>query len=71
MTILDNQIPDHYCDPDALKMRKKFKQNRNELVKRLMKLYNAHVFGDKLNDVPVTWSKKLTKTAGICKSRKM
>lgn len=36
-----------------------------------MKLYNDRVFDNKLKDVPVSWSKNLTKTAGYCRNRKM
>ncbi|XP_020783564.2 germ cell nuclear acidic protein isoform X2 [Boleophthalmus pectinirostris] len=44
-----------------------FKQNKEELTSRLFKLYNASVFDGKLPaSMPVTWNKKMRKTAGYC-----
>lgn len=36
-----------------------------------MKIFNDQVFGSKLKGIPVTWSNKLTSTAGYCRNRKM
>ncbi|CAH1268589.1 GCNA [Branchiostoma lanceolatum] len=44
-----------------------FKKNREELVKKLFKLYNETVFDNKLSaDMSVTWNNKMRKTAGFC-----
>lgn len=62
------RISKENCHPDAIRYRTNFKSNRDELSDYLYKLYNENVFDNKLN-VPVLWNKKLTKTAGRCKSR--
>ncbi|KAG4076536.1 hypothetical protein HA402_011352 [Bradysia odoriphaga] len=66
-----NLIPEQHCDPEALKLRKNFKRHRTELVTRLMSIYNKYVFDNRLKDVSVSWNKKLTTTAGICRIRKI
>ncbi|XP_037032807.1 uncharacterized protein LOC119071854 [Bradysia coprophila] len=66
-----NLIPDQHCDLEALQFRKNFKRHRTELVTRLMLIYNKYVFNNQLKDVPVSWNKKMTKTAGVCRSRKI
>ncbi|XP_072519954.1 germ cell nuclear acidic protein [Salminus brasiliensis] len=44
-----------------------FKQNKEELTKKLYQLYNTSVFDSKLpTDMSVTWNTKLRKTAGYC-----
>ncbi|XP_056898872.1 germ cell nuclear acidic protein [Takifugu flavidus] len=44
-----------------------FKQKKEELTSRLYQLYNASVFDNKLPaNMPVTWNKKMRKTAGYC-----
>ncbi|KAI8499863.1 hypothetical protein Bbelb_221800, partial [Branchiostoma belcheri] len=44
-----------------------FKKHREELVKKLFKLYNETVFDNKLPaDMSVTWNNKMRKTAGFC-----
>ncbi|XP_078682366.1 uncharacterized protein LOC144916844 [Branchiostoma floridae x Branchiostoma belcheri] len=44
-----------------------FKKHREELVKKLFKLYNETVFDNKLpSDMSVTWNNKMRKTAGFC-----
>ncbi|KAL6479988.1 hypothetical protein MHYP_G00110210 [Metynnis hypsauchen] len=44
-----------------------FKQNKEELTKKLYQLYNASVFESKLPaDMSVTWNTKMRKTAGYC-----
>lgn len=53
------------CHPDAIKFRKSFNPNKGELTEILYKLYNEKVFENRLN-LPITWNKKLTSTAGRC-----
>lgn len=53
------------CHPDAVKFRKNFSANREELTQKLYKLYNDDVFEKKL-DIQISWNKKLTATAGRC-----
>ncbi|XP_066504531.1 germ cell nuclear acidic protein [Hoplias malabaricus] len=44
-----------------------FKQNKEELTKKLYELYNTSVFESKLpTDMSVTWNTKMRKTAGYC-----
>lgn len=55
-------------DPEALKFVANFKQNKEELVLKLFKLYNKTVFEEKLpEDLPIKWSSRLLKTAGCCR----
>ncbi|XP_076825920.1 germ cell nuclear acidic protein-like [Clavelina lepadiformis] len=49
-----------------------FKRCRVELTARLFKLFNASVFESKLpSELEVTWAKRLTKTAGITKCKRV
>ncbi|XP_071313229.1 germ cell nuclear acidic protein [Trachinotus anak] len=44
-----------------------FKQNKDDLTRRLYQLYNTSVFDSKLPvNMSVTWNKKMRKTAGYC-----
>ncbi|XP_028272344.1 germ cell nuclear acidic protein isoform X2 [Parambassis ranga] len=44
-----------------------FKQNKEELTRKLYQLYNTTVFDSKLPiNMSVTWNKKMRKTAGYC-----
>jgi len=63
---LDVSMNQGLCDPEAIHFRNNFKTKKVELTARLFKLYNEKVFDGLLLDVPVTWSKKLTSTAGRC-----
>ncbi|KAJ6628661.1 Germ cell nuclear acidic protein [Pseudolycoriella hygida] len=58
-------IPIEHCHPDAIKFREKLK--RDELVTLLMKYFNEFVFNNQLINVPVSWSNKLSATAGFCR----
>ncbi|XP_036423811.1 acidic repeat-containing protein [Colossoma macropomum] len=52
--------------PDSAYCRS-FKQNKEELTKKLYQLYNTSVFESKLpTDMSVTWNTKMRKTAGYC-----
>ena len=56
--------------PDAKKYIEKYKKNKEELAIMLFKMYNATVFGDCLpSNMPLIWSKTLTKTAGRCRQK--
>ena len=55
------------CHPDALPYVKNFKKNKEELVDKLYKYYNKHVFDGKLPpSMNIKWNQRLTKTAGYC-----
>ncbi|XP_028397689.1 acidic repeat-containing protein-like [Dendronephthya gigantea] len=46
---------------------KLWRKSRDRLVDELFKCYNETVFGNKLPvDLPITWNKQMTKTAGFC-----
>ncbi|CAM1308735.1 ACRC (predicted) [Pycnogonum litorale] len=56
--------------PDARKYTKRFKSGREELSKRIYKIFNEHVFDEKLaEDMEIIWKPRLTKTAGRCCSK--
>ena len=48
----------------------KFKNKREQLTKSTFDHFNQIVFGKKLESVEVTWSKRLTTTAGICRLKR-
>ncbi|TPX35869.1 hypothetical protein SmJEL517_g01696 [Synchytrium microbalum] len=50
--------------PSATPASKKFKQTRESMAQSLYAEFNTRVFGNRLNDVAITWSVKLNKTAG-------
>lgn len=62
---LDVTLNKSLCHPEALLYRENFKLKKQELADKLYKLYNDKVFDSRL-DVPVSWNKKLTNTAGRC-----
>ncbi|CAH8524913.1 unnamed protein product [Heterobilharzia americana] len=54
--------------PDALKFVQKFKPNRCELAEKLYQIYNEKIFCNQLpSKLEITWSRRLLKTAGLCK----
>lgn len=57
------------CHPDAVKFRKNYNANKEELGEILYKLFNDKIFDGKLN-TPISWNKKLQTTAGRCCQRK-
>ena len=55
------------CHPEALPYIKDFKKKKEELVEKLYKYYNTHVFDDKLpSSMNIKWNARLRKTAGYC-----
>merc|ERR1712098_412511 len=59
------------CHPQALPYIKNFKKNKEELAKRLYQLYNLEIFENALpDDMQITWNVRLTKTAGLCYSKR-
>ncbi|CAO1382378.1 unnamed protein product [Diamesa serratosioi] len=62
---LDVTLNKSLCHPEALLYRENFKLKKLELTEKLYKLYNDKVFDNRL-EVPVSWNKKLTNTAGRC-----
>ncbi|XP_002127453.2 uncharacterized protein LOC100181834 [Ciona intestinalis] len=50
---------------------KQFRRNADSMTKKLFKLFNTSVFDNRLpEDMEVSWSKRLTKTAGITKCKR-
>lgn len=58
-----------FCHPDALYYRDNYRTKKEDLANILYELYNKNLFGNKLN-VPLTWNKKLSNTAGRCLNKK-
>ena len=72
LSSLSAESGDPRSHPEAIKYVKNFRRHKQELVQLLFKLYNVQAFGSSLpNDLPITWSNRLTKTAGVCVQRKM
>ncbi|KAF5277771.1 hypothetical protein FQR65_LT03751 [Abscondita terminalis] len=58
------------CDPSARIFRGNFKGYKDELLKRLFKLYNDKVFDNKLpEDILFEWNDRMRGTAGFCYCR--
>lgn len=58
----------HY---DAKKYRLDYKNQKEELCKKLYELYNEKVFDDKLpRDMPIEWNIRMRGTAGYCYNKK-
>ncbi|XP_055607019.1 uncharacterized protein LOC129754802 [Uranotaenia lowii] len=62
---LDSKVPISECHKDAIKYRQKYNANKDELMHKLYDIFNERVFKGKL-EVPLSWNKKLTNTAGRC-----
>lgn len=58
-----------FCHPDALYYRDNYRLKKEDLSKILYDMYNEKLFTNKLN-VPITWNKKLSNTAGRCLNKK-
>lgn len=63
-------VPVSYCDSNALYYRRDFKRNREDLLNRLIKLYNHKVFDEKLDNVSISWSKSRLKADSNCEYHK-
>ncbi|KAL8621066.1 hypothetical protein ACOMHN_040591 [Nucella lapillus] len=69
---LSSHIPDHLKDGEARSYIVHFKRKQEELSSRLFKLFNFTVFENQLSaDLPVVWNKRLLKTAGLCKQKRV
>ncbi|KAK4880269.1 hypothetical protein RN001_008415 [Aquatica leii] len=61
-----------HCDPSAKLFRNNFKGYKDELLKRLFKLYNETVFDNKIpEDTLFQWNERMRGTAGFCYCRKV
>lgn len=57
--------------PNAKKYRLDYKSNKEELCKKLYKLYNEKVFDNKLpQDMSIEWNVRMRGTAGYCYNKK-
>jgi len=71
LSSLTAETPIHRCHPEAKKYLTKFNNSKVELSKRLYQLYNTECFDSCLpNDFEISWNVRLTKTAGLCYSRR-
>ena len=71
LSSLTIDTPRQRCHPDALKYISDFKKKKEELSKRLYHLYNKEIFDGCLPaDMEITWNVRLTKTAGLCYSKR-
>jgi len=71
LSSLTIDTPKYRCHPDALQYVSNFKKKKEELAKRLYHLYNKQIFDGILPaDMEITWNVRLTKTAGLCYSRR-
>ncbi|XP_021352160.1 acidic repeat-containing protein-like [Mizuhopecten yessoensis] len=69
---LTENLPVDKCDPEAIRLVKTFKKTKQELTKRLFKIYNETVFENKLpDDLEVIWNCRLLRTAGYCVYKKV
>lgn len=66
---LDVTVSKAFCHPDALIYRESYGKKKEDLANILYEMYNKQLFGNKL-DVPLTWNKKLSNTAGRCLNKK-
>ena len=71
LSSLTKDTPISRCHPDAVKYVKNFKSSKTELAERLYHMYNVQIFENALpDDMEITWNVRLTKTAGLCYSRR-
>uniref|UniRef100_A0A1I8NNV2 SprT-like domain-containing protein n=1 Tax=Stomoxys calcitrans TaxID=35570 RepID=A0A1I8NNV2_STOCA len=66
---LDVTVSKAFCHPDALYYRDNYRTKKEDLANILYELYNQKLFNNRLN-VPLTWNKKLSNTAGRCLNKK-
>ncbi|KYN34813.1 Acidic repeat-containing protein [Trachymyrmex septentrionalis] len=68
---LSNMIPMYEAHTDAKKYRLDYKNNKEELCKKLYQLYNEKVFDNKLpQDMSIEWNVRMRGTAGYCYNKK-
>jgi len=71
LSSLTIDTPKYRCHPDAIQYTNNFKKKREELAKRLYALYNKEIFEYCLpRDMEISWNVRLTKTAGLCYSKR-
>jgi len=71
LSSLSEETDIHRCHPDAKKYITKFSKSKEELSKRLYHLFNTECFDSCLpEDFEISWNVRLTKTAGLCHSRR-
>ena len=71
LSSLTMDTPIERCHPQALPYIKNFKKSKEELAKRLYQMYNDQIFEGALpDDMEISWNVRLTKTAGLCYSRR-
>ncbi|EFN62275.1 Acidic repeat-containing protein [Camponotus floridanus] len=71
LTSLSSTIPISNTHPDAQKYRLDYKNNKDELCKKLYKLYNEKVFDNQLpQDMSIEWNIRMRGTAGFCYNKK-
>ncbi|XP_077264971.1 uncharacterized protein LOC143898972 isoform X3 [Temnothorax americanus] len=69
---LSNTVPMSQAHPNAKKYRLDYKNNKEELCKKLYELYNEKVFDNKLpRDTPIEWNVRMRGTAGYCYNKKL
>lgn len=69
--LFSESVPTHQSDPVALIYRGDFKNNRDNLVQKLFKLYNETIFEKSIPaDTPINWNTRLRGTAGYCYCRR-
>lgn len=68
---MSSTIPISDTHPDAQKYRLDYKNNKDELCKKLYKLYNEKVFDNQLpQDILIEWNNRMRGTAGYCYNKK-
>jgi len=71
LSSLTIDTPKYRCHPDAYQYVSNFKKKKEELAKRLYHLYNKEIFEGALPaDMEISWNVRLTKTAGLCYSKR-
>ena len=71
LSSLTVDTPLERCHPQALPYLKNFKKNKEELARSLYQMYNEQIFENALpDDMDISWNVRLTKTAGLCFSRR-
>lgn len=69
---LSVSTPTSRCHPEAKYFKINFKTKKEELVRKLYKLYNSEVFENKLaDDMNFSWNVKLRGTAGYCYNKRI
>ena len=71
LSSLTADTPLDRCHPESVKYIKNFKSTKTELAERLYQMYNVEIFENALpDDMQITWNVRLTKTAGLCYSKR-